>query len=391
MWVCRCPGVSVCLCACMSLCLCACVFSGRKSATRVDPIQPHVGFPTACRWIQPRSRSLLPLVPGFPVHCLPDFPGTPRSYGAAPRPPIVSAICRAVDAFLVPKAPCPPAASTAPYASKAIGTIGTPALPQGGRWCWSVSFSACCLWLCGPREKLCSVVDWPTCVCVSVCFLVREQRFAVNVHWPVCIRSSSACGCSDDVVEKLGKSRSTASFLPCFLHAARTPANSRSLVESRPVSVRAGSLRRTKNVQQIPYHCVRPPLSLPYPWFWPTGGSLVACRASGPTPLLRELERNTRGLTLDTLRSKRHQMALKATPYNQSLVYRTSHQVAGPIDGATSEGGKPLPSPLDPQRGERRQRSTGKPRRADPRTRTPVPKRMPHPTLREKWANLETM
>ena len=151
-------------------------------------------------------------------------------------------------------------------------------------------------------------------------------------------------------MEKLGKSRSTASFLPCFLHAARTPANSRSLVESRPVSVRAGSLRRTKNVQLIPYHCVRPPLSLPYPWFWPTG--------------LRELERNTRGLTLDTLRSKRHQMALKATPYNQSLVYRTSHQVAGPIDGATSEGGKPLPSPLDPQRGERRQRSTGKPRRA---------------------------
>ena len=65
----------------------------RKSVTRVDPVQPLVGFPAACPWLQPRGRSLLPLLPGFPLHCLPNSPGTLQSYVAAPGPPIVPAIC----------------------------------------------------------------------------------------------------------------------------------------------------------------------------------------------------------------------------------------------------------------------------------------------------------
>ena len=116
-------------CLCVCVCVCVCVWSSsvsrcsRKSVTRVDPEQPHVGFPTACPWLQPRGRSLLPLLPGFPLHCLPNSPGTLQSYVAA------TAHCAShlLSSRRLPASES--ALSTSSLHREAIGTIKTAALP----------------------------------------------------------------------------------------------------------------------------------------------------------------------------------------------------------------------------------------------------------------------
>ena len=91
------------------LCSCARVFSGKKSATRVDPVQPHVGFPS-CTPVA----TLLPHDPGLLVSCQSDSPHTLRSFVAAPRPLLVPAIYLSTSAPSALFFSLPPARSSLP-------------------------------------------------------------------------------------------------------------------------------------------------------------------------------------------------------------------------------------------------------------------------------------
>ena len=182
---CGCVGVPVCRCACVPVCHCACVpVSSAEgslqpawtlhSLTLASP--PHAGGSSheVDHFFLLFLASQFTACQTFRVHL--EVTALHRDHPLCPQS-VEQSTPSWFRKRLVHQQPPPPLMHR-----RRLGPLGTAALPQGGRWCWSVSFSACSLWLCGPREKLCSVVDWPTCVCVSVCFLVREQRFAVNVH-----------------------------------------------------------------------------------------------------------------------------------------------------------------------------------------------------------------